>query len=356
MHSHFTRARRVRRNAGIVALLIAGLALGAACGGSPDAGNGDTDVASGTSTPDTRTPLERLTAIYADPAVDPSAAAWEELLADPAFETQPVAVVEFVQLREDDGAKAAYDAYANAFAQATADAGGQMVSINDTLMPGLEGLEPYEGGVSWVATYPSMSAYVDAMLDPAVVAVAGKRREGVAEAQVLMGPDLLPEVIKQLGPNEPASDFPSDRVRGKTPEEVVADLLQIYPSGGADPTAEALLRMASFEGWTDQRVHYINLYRFTPGGEQSLSEYNAGALPVVLAHGGRPKVLVNVTHHLVGPIAWDRFIFVSWPSLAVFTDLRLDPTYVEAQKDRVASAEQYGNLITIARADQRPAP
>jgi hypothetical protein len=30
--------------------------------------------------------------------------------------------------------------------------------------------------------------------------------------------------------------------------------------------------------------------------------------------------------------------------------------YVEAQKDRVISAEQYGNLITIARADQRPGP
>ena len=78
---------------------------------------------------------------------------------------------------------------------------------------------------------------------------------------------------------------------------------------------------------------------------------NAAALPVVLAHGARPKVLANVRHHLAGPIAWERFIFVAWPSFAVFTDLRLDPTYIEAQRDRVVSAEEYGNLVTIARSD-----
>jgi hypothetical protein len=64
-------------------------------------------------------------------------------------------------------------------------------------------------------------------------------------------------------------------------------------------------------------------------------------------------VLANVTHHLVGPTEWSRFIFVSWPSFAVFTDLRLDPTYVEAQRDRVVSAEEYGNLVNIARADRK---
>ncbi|MBI5290111.1 MAG: hypothetical protein HY873_14145 [Chloroflexi bacterium] len=308
-----------------------------------------------TSTPDTRTPLERLTSAYADPVVDPPAATWEKLLADPGFETQAVAVVEFVQLRDEEGAKAGYDAYVEAVSKATLTAGGEMISVNDTLMPGLEGLEPYEGGVSWLATYPTISDYVDAVLDPGVVAVAAKRREAVAEAQVLMGPNLVPEAIKQLGPNEPASDFPSDRVQGKTPDEIVAALLEVYPSGGADPTAETLRRMFTWEGFRDQRVHYINLYRFNDdpgGGATALNEYNAKALPVVLAHGARPKVLANVTHNLVGPVRWDRFIFVSWPSFAVFTDLRLDPTYIEAQKDRVMSADQYGNLITIARADQ----
>jgi len=339
----------------VVALVGAGLAVSVACGGSSGSDIGGADVASGTSTPDTRTPLERLTAVYADPVLDPSAEAWEALLADPGFDSQAVAVVEFVELHEAEGSKAAYDAYVEAFARATAAAGGEVVSINDTLMPGLEGLEAYEGGVSWVATYPSIGAYVDAMLDPAVVAVAGKRREGVAEAQVLVGLNLVPDVIKQLGPNAPASDFPSDRVQGKTPDEIVAALREVYPSGGADPTSETLRRMFTWEGFTDQRVHYINLYRFNDdpgGGATALNEYNAKAMPVVLAHGARPKVLANVTHNLVGPVRWDRFIFVSWPSFAVFTDLRLDPTYIEAQKDRVMSADQYGNLITIARADQ----
>jgi hypothetical protein len=32
-------------------------------------------------------------------------------------------------------------------------------------------------------------------------------------------------------------------------------------------------------------------------------------------------------------------------------DLRLDPVYLEAQKSRVVSANQYGNLVTVARAD-----
>ena len=354
----FARGSRSRRLVA-VALLAAGFAIGIACGGSSGSEIGGTDVTpGGTSTPDTRTPIERLTAIYADRVLDPSAEAWEALLADPGFDTQAVAVVEFVELRDEDGAKAAYDAYVDAIAKATAATGGEVISINDTLMPGLEGLEPYEGGVSWVATYPTIRAYVDALLSEDVVAAAGQRREGVAEAQVLMGPNLVPDAIKQLGPNEPASDFPSDRVQGKTPDEIVGDVLAIYPSGGADPTAETLRRMFTWEGFTDQRVHYINLYRFNDdpgGGATALNEYNAKALPVVLAHGARPKVLANVTHNLVGPVRWDRFIFVSWPSFAVFTDLRLDPTYIEAQKDRLMSTDQYGNLITIARADQ-PAP
>jgi hypothetical protein len=135
-------------------------------------------------------------------------------------------------------------------------------------------------------------------------------------------------------------------------DDIVEELLAVYPSGGADPTREALEAMLAYEGFADQRVHFINLYRFKEGGVQSLTEYNAGAFPVVVAHGGRPKALVDITHRLVGPIEWDRFIFVSWASLATFTQLRLDPQYLEAQKDRVVSGEQYGNLINISRADR----
>jgi uncharacterized protein (DUF1330 family) len=143
-------------------------------------------------------------------------------------------------------------------------------------------------------------------------------------------------------------------VIGKSQEQIVADLLAVYPSGGADPTESTLESIVDYDGFADQRVYFINLYAFndTPdGGAAALGEYNAEALPVVLAHGGRPKVLADVSHHLVGPTAWDRFIFVSWPSLAVFMDLRLDPVYLEAQKSRVVSANQYGNLVTVSRAD-----
>jgi uncharacterized protein (DUF1330 family) len=341
------------------ATLIAATVVAAAACGSDGDDEGATVTPAGTATPDTRTPIERLTSVYADPVVDPSAQAWTDLLADPAFETQQVAVVEFVQLNDNDRAKTAYDSFVAAISAATSDAGGAIVSVNDILMPGLEGLERYEGGVTWVATYPSASAYVDSLLDPRVVAAAPDRAESIAEAQILMGPNLVPDVIKQLGPNTPASDFPSDRVQGKTTDQIIDELLAIYPSGGADPPEATLRRLIDAEGFHDQRLFYVNLYRFNDvegGGEQALGEYNAAALPVVLAHGGRPKVLANVTHHLVGPTAWDRFIFVSWPSFAVFTDLRLDPTYIEAQKDRVASAEEYGNLVTVARDDQSPTP
>lgn len=294
--------------------------------------------------------LERLTAAYGDSAANPSAEAWQALLDDPGYETQSIAVVEFVRLT--DGGADAYNAFLDALVPAVAAGGGTMISINDILFPGLEGLDDYEGGASWVAEFPSIRAYVDALLDPAVVATAAGRSEAVEEAQILAGPNLLPEVIRQLGPNDVASDYPSDRVQGKSADEIIAELLAIYPSGGADPTEATLRRMIALPGFQDQRVHFINLYRFNEGGEASLGEYNAAALPSVLAHGARPKALVNITHRLAGPTAWDRFIFVAWPSLAVFTDLRLDPSYIEAQESRVVSGEEYGNLINIARADR----
>lgn len=56
-------------------------------------------------------------------------------------------------------------------------------------------------------------------------------------------------------------------------------------------------------------------------------------------------------HRLVSAIPWSRVIFVRWPSLAVFTDMRLDPGYIEAQQHRVESAETYGNFITVKRGD-----
>lgn len=326
---------------------VALLSGAAACGA--DGSNGD---ATPTAVPPVTT-LERLTAAYADADTQAAGSQWQAMLDDELFETQAIAVAEFVRIKDDSSARDAYNAYADALSAAFAAAGGEMISVNDILMPGVGDLDGYDGGVSFVASLPSMKAYVDAMLDEDVLASAEGRRAAIEEAQILLGPNLVPETILQLPPNEPASAFPSDRVRGKSADAIVGELLEIYPSGGADPTADTLRAMVQYEGFDEQRVHFINLYRFKEdGGEASLGEYNAAALPSVLAHGGRPKVLANVTYHLAGPVAWDRFIFVSWPSLAVFTDLRLEPAYIEAQEDRVVSGEEYGNLITIARADR----
>ena len=343
------RRTRLARTLWRSGLLTIAIAAGAACASS----SSDDPMPS----PTPATTIDRLLAAYPDPTLDPARDAWQALLDDPGFD-EPIAVVEFVRLKPAGDARASYNAFVDALQPAATAAGGEVLSVNDILMPGLEGLEGYDGGVSWIATFPAIRAYVDTMLDERVVAASEQRRAAIAEAQVLAGPDLIPPNIKQLPPNEPASAFPSDRVKGKMPAQIVDEVLAVYPSGGADPTRDTLEAMTAFDGWEAQRIHFINLYRFNDdpgGGATALGEYNAGALPYVLAHGGRPKVLANVTHHLVGPTAWDRFIYVSWPSLAVFTDLRLEPGYIEAQKDRIMSAEQYGNLITIAHAD-RPQP
>jgi len=296
--------------------------------------------------------LERLIAAYSDERVDPSPAAWEALLAGEGLNTAPFVVVEFVQLDTAPDARAKYDAYLDHLAPAIVGVGGEVLGVNDILMSGLEGLEAYAGGVAWVAAFPTIAAYVDAVLDERVMAVAAGRRKAVTEASVLAGPNLVPEAIRLLPPNQPASAFPSDRVAGKAPQQLVEELLAVYPSGGADPTRSTLEAMMALDGFADRRVHFINLYRFadTSRGTEALGEYNAAARPLALAHGGRPKALVDVTNHLAGPIAWDRFIFVSWPSLAVFTDLRLDPAYIEAQTSRIQSSDEYGNLITLADA------
>ena len=129
----------------------------------------------------------------------------------------------------------------------------------------------------------------------------------------------------------------------------------MYPDGGTDPAHENLRQMVAWPGFNEQRVHFIDLYAYGAGfesGAAELAEYNAGAVMHVLHHGGRPQVAIDVAHHLVGPVQWNRVVFVCWPSLAVFFDLRLEPEYLEAQTSRVNSAEVYGNLITVARADK----
>lgn len=294
--------------------------------------------------------VDQLRDAYPDHSLDPRPARWRELVADAEFDTEPIAVVEFVRLLPRRRAKKMYDTYVEVLARATTRHGGTMLSINDTLMPGLEELGGYDGGTSWVAEFPSRRSYIETMLDRRVVAAASTRRTALAEAHLMIGVDALPEAITRLPPNEPASAFPSGRVAGKRPEQIVEALLDVYPSGGADPTEKTLNAIVRWKGFADQRVHFINLYQYGDApGAGALSEYNAAALPAVLAHGARPRVLMDVAHHLVGPIEWNRVVFVSWPSFAVFFDLRLDPVYIEAQQSRIVAAERYGNLITVAR-------
>ena len=294
--------------------------------------------------------IERLEAVYSGSVADPSPEAWRALVADPAFDLGSVAVFEFAALRPEPGAKADYDRFVAALVHAVASVGGTMLGVNDTMFAGVGDLHRYEGGTSWVATFPSLRAYVDALLSPGVVATSADRRASVAEVQTVAGPNLVPEMVLQLPPQDAAAAYPSGRVQGKSPDEIVAELLQVYPDGGADPTRQALQRMTRHPGFRDQRVAYINLYRFDGDGAAALGEYNADAFPLVLAHGGRPKAGIDVEHHLVGRTAWNRLVYITWPSLAVFTDLRLDPAYLDAQRNRVGSALEYGNLVGAPRA------
>jgi uncharacterized protein (DUF1330 family) len=295
--------------------------------------------------------LDRLVAAYHEPGVDPSRRAWRRLLADAESTTSSVDVLEFVKLERTRGAKSRYDRYVAALKAALTSHGATMITVNDTLQVGVGSLPGYAGGVSWLARFPSRRAYIDTLLDRRVLGSSRDRRTAVAQAQLLLGSNVVPGFLLDLPPNTPASAFPSGRVEGKTPGQIVEELLAIYPDGGADPTRAVLDRMIRSRGFADEPLTYVNLYEFGPetGGAAALNEYNAGALPLVLAHGGRPKSLVNVSQHLVGPTAWSRFIVISWPSFAVFTDLRLDPGYIEAQRSRVVSAKTYGNLITLAR-------
>ena len=339
-----TEARPIQRAALLISLMVAVVVVPSVFGGANVAGAGATPGSDAAM-------LDRLVAAYHEPGIEPSRRAWGELVADDGFATAPVDVLEFVKLKRSHGAKARYDRYVTALTAALGPRGAAMITVNDTLHPGIGDFRGYAGGVSWLARFPSLGAYVDTVLDRRVVAASRQRRKAIAEAQTLVGPNAVPDRIQNLPPNTPASAFPSSRVQGKTPEQIVDELLAIYPDGGADPTRATLEFLTRYRGFTDQPLTYINLYEYGPetGGAASLNEYNAGALPIVLAHGGRPKSLVNIAHHLVGPTAWSRFIVVSWPSFAVFTDLRLDPAYVEAQRSRVVAAKTYGNLVTISR-------
>jgi uncharacterized protein (DUF1330 family) len=301
---------------------------------------------------------ERIARAYTLPTASPEAAAWDGLIARAETDDAPITVIEIDRLH--GGARPQHDEYLAAVRAATEQAGGAVYAVSDILEPGVGDLLPYmdyAGGVAVLLSFPSRRAYLMALLSDAWQAGLAARERAVADAIVLVaGENSIPAMARAMfGEPRSASEFSTPNIEDKTPAEIVAELLTIYPDGGADPSRAQLEVMMNFPGFREQPVHYINLYAFGDGsdpavkGEAAHDAYNQAAMATVRAHGGYPLLRAEVEHRLVSAIPWSRVLFVRWPSLAVFTDMRLDPEYVEAQKHRVESAETYGNFVTIAR-------
>jgi uncharacterized protein (DUF1330 family) len=285
---------------------------------------------------------------------------WDDLIARAGTDDGPITAIEIDRLR--DGARSQHDAYLAAISNAAAQTGGTVFAVCDILEPGTGDLlpsMPYAGGVAILLAFPSRATYLAALRSATWQAGLAAREGAVAEAIVLVaGDNSIPAMASAMfGPPRAAADIPTPHIAGKTPDEIVEELLTVYPDGGADPSRAQLEVMMHFSGFRDQPVHYINLYAFGEGNDPTVKgasahdAYNKAAMASVLAHGGRPLLRAEVEHRLVSDIPWSRVLFVRWPSLAVFTDMRLDPEYIAAQKHRVESAETYGNFVTIARED-----
>ena len=149
------------------------------------------------------TELDRLVAAYHEPGVDPSRRAWRSLLADAEFTAEPVDVLEFVKLGRKTRRQALQPARSAALTAALASRGATMITVNDTLQVGVGNLPGYAGGVSWLARFPSRRAYVDTVLDRRVLGSSRDRRTAVAEAQVLLGSNVVPESLLDLPPQHP---------------------------------------------------------------------------------------------------------------------------------------------------------
>jgi uncharacterized protein (DUF1330 family) len=286
---------------------------------------------------------------------------WDAFLARAGTaEDGPVTVIEIDRLR--DGQRPRHDSYVAAITAAARGEGGEPLAVVDVVTPGtgdLVSYEGYAGGVAVLLTFPSRAAFLAALASETWRAGSVARSDAVGEAIIFVAGanSIPPAMAAMLGEPRMAASVPTPRVDGKTPDQLVDELLAIYPDGGADPSRAQLERMTRFPGFRDQPVHYINLYAFGSGDDPAVKgaaahdAYNQAALQSVLPHGAYPLYRADVELRIASEIPWSRVIFVRWPSLAVFTDLRLDPDYVVAQRHRVESAETYGNFVTIKRED-----
>lgn len=150
---------------------------------------------------------------HSDPTIDPSRAAWHQLLADTGFDDAPLTVFEFSCVSSSADAHARDDRFLNALMPAIERTGATNVSVNDTAICGLTGLERYEAGHSWVASFPSAALFVEAMLDPDVVMSLDDRRAAVIETQLLAGRNLASEMMHT--PRRTHQRRPSHRVASK---------------------------------------------------------------------------------------------------------------------------------------------
>lgn len=302
--------------------------------------------------------LQKLMQTYSTPAAPGDRAAWQALLARADAADGPITVIEIASVAADELPRC--DRYLAATASATTQAGGSVFAACDIVEPGVGDLQSYAGfagGVVSLKTFPSCAAFLTALRSDLWQAALADREASVTDAVVLAaGANSLPAALQaRLGAPPDAASIPTPRVDGKTPTQIVDELLAIYPDGGADPTRAQLEIMMNFPGFREQPVHYVNLYAFGDGstpnakGAAGHDAYNAAAMTTALGHGGFPLMRLDVEHCLVSAIPWSRVMFVRWPSLAVFTDMRLEPAYIAAQKHRVESSEVYGNFITIRR-------
>lgn len=301
--------------------------------------------------------LERLTTAYGDALLDPSAESWAALLAHPDYADGEIVYLEIAALNAEERSGERVDAYLAALTAAVADAGGELILAYDILSAGtgdlyeLEG-DTYVGGAAHALRLPSRAALVEVLLDPAVVAAHAERRSVLAQLQIMLGVDRLPAVIANLPKDVDAATIPTPYVDGKSPDDLLDELLSIYPDGGADPNRAQLEAILNWSGYADVPLYYLNLYDWGSYGEDGAAahdRYNSQAQDEVMAHGVRVYARVDIEQNLVGPYGWDRLVLPRWPSFEVFTNLRLVPSYYEAQLSRVESADLYGNYITTAR-------
>lgn len=303
------------------------------------------------------TATQRLAIVerYSHSTLHPSAAKWSEVFAAMDAGDGPIHVIEASKVRP--GRTAEYIDGLLARNIAAARHGGTALALNEILQPGTGDMLPwmsYAGGVLSVVAYPSRAAWLATLMDADALA-ANQRRESLVEEVVLLvaGEDTIPAKARALlGKPKPPTAFKTPRIDGKSPTQIVDDLLAVYPDGGADPSRAQLDRMMTDSRFRTDPVFYLNLYDFgdgssAAGGESEHRAYNLSAFNSARGNGGMPMFRAPIVHTLISSVPWDLAVLVRWPSMAVFTDLRLNPEYIKAQEHRAAAAVFYGNFMTF---------